>query len=281
MILARCIAGILFSFIFLGNHLIFAAEKAAVDIQKKEGAQAEKQPDAAEEKKIAVNDPAPFELIYGNASAPVTMVEYASLSCSHCGNFHKSVFPVLKKQYIDSGKVRFIFRSFPLNLSALKAAVLVACAPDEKKSAFINVLFKTQDDWAYEREFQNKIKTIATLGGLSEEAFNACMANQGIEDSIVASRLLAARQLAVSSTPTFFINGVKFEGERTVPGFAQAIDLSLTASKKPAGSPSKVEETAAPSESEAAVGSPAAEEKAAEPPVQSEDATHSPAPVKQ
>lgn len=211
----------------LSACVVFAFVMALGDYSNVAQAQAPEKKEEIAEKKIAVEDPAPFELIYGEANAPVTIVEYASLSCSHCGAFYKTVFGALKEKYVDTGKVRFIYRHFPLNLSALKAAMLVACAPEGKKHNFINVLFKTQDDWAFEREFEQKLKTIATLGGINEETFSACMSDQPVEDNLVTSRLLAARQLDVSSTPTFFINGKKFEGERTIAAFMQEIDPLL------------------------------------------------------
>ena len=170
------------------------------------------------------------DMIYGDPKAPVTIIEYASLTCPHCANFHNKVFPELAKTYIDSGKVRLVNRPFPLNEPALKAAQLATCAGKDRYFTFIKVLYETLERWAFGDDYMNNLAQIAKVGGFSEAEFNACMMNKDIEKSILLSRKNASDQLGVNSTPTFFINGKKLEGEQTIEAFKAAIDPLLPAS---------------------------------------------------
>ena len=163
------------------------------------------------------------DIILGDANAPVTLIEYASFSCSHCAEFQTDMLPVLKEKYITTGKLKLVFRSFTRNAQDIKATALVACVEgNEKKEKFISTLLKSIDKWAAHTDFQDKLKKIAKIGGLKEEKFDACMEDKKLEDKILKSRLDATNVLKVEATPTLFINGKKVT-DRTPAGLTKQI----------------------------------------------------------
>lgn len=164
--------------------------------------------------------------IIGHPDAPVLMIEYASLSCSHCANFHNDTYPALKEKYIDTGKVLFIFRHYPLNEPALRGAMLTECV-DDKFFSFLKVLFKSQTKWAYSADHQDALRTLASVGGMSQGSFNACMADEQLKNRIIAHLKWAADELQVSSTPSFFINGEMVQGSRNIEALSKIIDAEL------------------------------------------------------
>ncbi len=176
----------------------------------------------------------PEDIVLGNANAPVTVVEYSSLTCPHCAHFSNDLLPIIKKEYIDTGKVKFISRDFPLDATALKAAKLPHCAGKDRYYDFLKVLFKTQDSWARHDNFQEILGNIARLGGMSAETFNKCMDDKDLELVIADTRLQAAEQIGVSSTPTFFVNGELHKGIGSVEAFEQAVNKALAAKEKTA-----------------------------------------------
>lgn len=146
----------------------------------------------------------------GDPKAPVTMIEYASLSCPHCAHFSTEIMPEIRKQFVDTGKLKVIFRDFPLNQPAVQAAKLARCAPPERFWGFIDALFRSQKNWAYSEDaVLPGLAKIAKLGGLSQEQFDACMANQKIEDAVLQQRLDGSKEFTIEATPTFIINGRK------------------------------------------------------------------------
>ncbi len=151
----------------------------------------------------------------GAADAPVTIVEYASMTCPHCSHFHKTVYPELKKKYIDTGKVRFIFREFPLDPLAAAASMLARCAGKDKYFPLIEAFFEAQSDWVVQKPLQPMF-AIAKQAGFTQQTFDECLANQQMLNGIEESRTRAASKLNVNSTPTFFINGKIFRGTLTV-----------------------------------------------------------------
>jgi protein-disulfide isomerase len=157
----------------------------------------------------------PDDVVEGDANAPITMIEYSSLSCPHCARFQKDVLPQIKKDYIDTGKVKLIQRDFPLNKPAVQAAQLAHCAGPMRYSALVDVLFKTQDQWLNEQAVE-KLAQIAATAGMDRPTFDACLANKDIEAKIVASRKAGEDAFQVNATPTFIVNGVKLEGEQSV-----------------------------------------------------------------
>ena len=165
----------------------------------------------------------PDDRIVGNKDAPVTIVEYASLTCPHCAHFATEVEPKIKEKWIDTGKVKLVLRDYPLDEPALRAAVVARCAPPARFYAFIDTLFANQQQWALAKDYKAALARLALLGGMSKTQFDDCLANKAGEDKVLQSRLTATQQLGVSSTPTFFINGVKFEGDPSVDGFDAAL----------------------------------------------------------
>jgi len=150
----------------------------------------------------------------GAADAPVTLVEYASMTCSHCAHFHQSTFPEMKKKYIDTGKVRFIFREFPLDPLAAAGSMLARCAGKDKFFPLIEALFSQRADWVVQKPLQPML-AIAKQAGFTQQTFDECLANQQILNGIEESRNRAATRFNVNSTPTFFINGKIFRGALT------------------------------------------------------------------
>jgi len=158
--------------------------------------------------------PQPDDLIEGDANAPITMIEYSSLSCPHCAKFQRDVLPKIKTDFIDTGKVKLIQRDFPLNKPAVQAAQFAHCAGPMRYFSIVDVLFKTQDQWLTENAVE-KLATIAATAGMDRATFDACLANKDIEAKIVATRKAGEDAFQVNATPTFIINGVKVEGEQS------------------------------------------------------------------
>jgi len=169
--------------------------------------------------------PAPTEQdrVLGKAEAPITIIEYASLTCPHCAHFAGAVLPKLREKWIDTGKAKLILRDFPLDEAALRAAMLARCAPPERFYPLVDTFFETQEKWVVAKDWQTALQRIAQLAGVSKKKFEACVADKALEDQVAQSRLTAATKFGVNSTPTFFINGKKFEGEPTIEGFEQLL----------------------------------------------------------
>jgi protein-disulfide isomerase len=169
------------------------------------------------------------DMALGPASAAVTITEYASMTCPHCAAFNKDVFPKIKSEYVDTGKVRYVFREFPLDIKAAAGSMLARCiAKDDsgKYFAVIDMLFKQQNDWV----LKNTAETLTRIGkqaGLSQEAVEACLKDQALLDKIAADQKYASEVLKVDSTPTFFINGDKIKGEASFEEFDKRIKSLL------------------------------------------------------
>ena len=153
------------------------------------------------------------DLALGNADAPVTIVEYASMTCSHCASFHNTVLPVLKQKYIDTGKVRLIFREFPLDERAALASMMARCAGGDKALPLISMLFSKQDEWAAAKtDFLPKLFKFGQQVGFTKQSFDQCRQNEKLIKDIIAVRDRGNTSFGVSQTPTFFINGKKMDG---------------------------------------------------------------------
>ena len=152
------------------------------------------------------------EQALGNAEAPVTLIEYASMTCTHCANFAVKVYPTLKSKYVDTGKVRYIMREFPLDPLAAAGFMLARCAGD-KYFDVVDALFHAQEKWAFVREPLPPLLGLAKQFGFTEQTFDECLANQKVLDGIEWVRQRGAEKFGVNSTPTFFINGKIQRGE--------------------------------------------------------------------
>jgi protein-disulfide isomerase len=149
----------------------------------------------------------------GDPKAPNVIIEYASMTCPHCRNWNEQVFPALKAKYIDTGKVYFIFRDFPLDPVATTAVMVAHCMPD-RFFPLVDLMFEQQASWANVQDPKAALSTLVKQAGIGQDQFNACLANQSILDGVNWSKDRASRVLGVGSTPTFFINGVKVEGDQ-------------------------------------------------------------------
>ena len=156
------------------------------------------------------------DMIIGAEDAAVTIIEYASMTCPHCANFHLGTFKELKAKYIDTGKVRIIFREFPFDSMALHASMLARCAGEDRYFAMLNVLFKNQLKWARAKDPAEGLGKFARLAGFSQAKFKACMTDEALADMIIKTRMDGAKEFNVDSTPTFIVNGEKTSGNMTM-----------------------------------------------------------------
>jgi protein-disulfide isomerase len=169
------------------------------------------------------------DMAIGPANATVTVTEYASMTCPHCANFNETVFPKLKSEFIDSGKVRYVFREFPLDIKAAAGAMLARCiAKDDapKYFAVIDLLFRQQNEWV----MKNTTETLTRIGkqaGLSQQQVEECLKDQALLEKIAADQKYANEVLKVNSTPTFFINGEMLKGETSFDEFSKRINSLL------------------------------------------------------
>jgi protein-disulfide isomerase len=169
------------------------------------------------------------DMALGPKDAAITITEYASMTCPHCAAFNENVFPKLKAEYIDTGKVRFVFREFPLDIKAAAGSMLARCiAKDDSRKHFavIEMLFKQQVDWV----MKNTTETLTRIGkqaGLSQQAVEDCLKDQALLDKIAADQKYASEVLKVNSTPTFFINGEMIKGETSFDEFDKRIKALL------------------------------------------------------
>ncbi len=168
-------------------------------------------------------DPTPLpEISMGKADAPITIVEYSSLSCPHCADFHKNVLPKLKSEYIDTGKVRYVVKEFPLNTPALAGAVVARCLDPMRYIPFIELLFSKQEDWAFKNDALAPLQQLARQAGMTEEQFNKCIDNEDLQTKILATRDQGSKQ-GVNATPSFFVNGQLLKGVATIETLSEAM----------------------------------------------------------
>jgi protein-disulfide isomerase len=168
--------------------------------------------------------------VLGVAGAPVTIVEYASMTCSHCAAFHTGTFAAMKSRYIDTGKLRYILREFPLDPLAAGAFMLARCAGDDKYYPMVDALFSKQKDWAFVQNPIPNLLKIAKSFGFTDQSFEQCLSNQKMLDGIEETRQRAAQKFGVNSTPTFFINGKMHRGTMTIEELEKEIQPFLKAS---------------------------------------------------
>lgn len=179
--------------------------------------------------------PAMQEMALGNPDAPVTVVEYASLTCPHCATFHTQVLPELKAEYIDTGKVRLVFRDFPLDRFALSAAMLARCSGPEKYFPFLEMLFKQQQKWigsGAPDEVMDNLSRLARLAGMDDAAVAACLKDEALSEYILTERLNGNKEFDIQSTPTLVIDGKAYPGVRRIDELRTIIDPLLPADMK-------------------------------------------------
>ena len=173
-------------------------------------------------------EPGPLkEMTMGDENAPVTIVEYMSMTCPHCAAFHEDNFKPLVEKYVDTGKVRFVLREFPFDPRAAAAIMLARCAPENQFFPMVDVLFKQQRTWATAPDGREALLQIARLAGFTQESFEACLTNQKLLDDVNAVRTKAGDEFGVQSTPTFFVNGKRYPGNMSIDIMSAIIDPLL------------------------------------------------------
>jgi protein-disulfide isomerase len=167
------------------------------------------------------------DVALGPDNAPVTIIEYASMTCPHCAHFALTTFPEIKEKYIDTGKVRFILREFPFDPRAAGAFMLARCAGNDKFFPIVDLLFRTQESWAGSNDPLHALVASLKQAGFTEDKVKECLANQKVLDGIEWVRKRATDKFQVDSTPTFFINGQKYNGAMSFDEMAKLIDPLL------------------------------------------------------
>ena len=160
----------------------------------------------------------PTDHVMGDANAPILMIEYASFTCPHCAAFHTQILPEIKKKWIDTGKVKLVYRDFPLDQAAAKAAQLAECMPKDRYFAVTDMIFRTQPQWITGSDPVAELAKGLRIAGMGDNEVKACLANTAIADAVVAD-YRGGEALGVNSTPTIFVNGEMFKGGRSVDEF--------------------------------------------------------------
>ena len=169
------------------------------------------------------------DFIIGNNDAPVTIIEYASLSCSHCADFHINTLPKLIEEYVDTGKVKIVFRDFPFNYPALLGSMVLHCVPNELRFEYSSALYKLQKKWVVRenKKSTQELFKIMQSGGMTKENFNQCIKNTDLENNILQKLIDAQNEFNIQSTPAFLINGLLAEGNKPIKYFREIIDKKL------------------------------------------------------
>ncbi len=169
----------------------------------------------------------PYDIVMGKADAPLTVVEYASLTCSHCARFHAETFEEVKKNYIDTGKVRFVFRHMPWDAMAMAASKLAVCSKASAPS-FVAAFLKTTEAWARSSDPLAELKKVAKLGGMDEATADKCLQDAEVHQQITDMKQTGLEVLGVRSTPTLYVGrNVVVEGFRNYESFSQVLDAAL------------------------------------------------------
>lgn len=167
------------------------------------------------------------DVVVGSADAKVTVIEYASLTCSHCANFHANTWPKLKEKYVDTGKVRFILREFPLDPLAMAGFMLARCNGNDRFYPISDLLMEQQRNWAFTEKPVDALFSLAKQAGFTQETAEACLKRQDLYDAVLAVKNHGAEKLRVQSTPTFFINGERRSGALTFEEFEKVLQPLL------------------------------------------------------
>jgi len=170
------------------------------------------------------------DFVVGDKNAPVTIIEYASLSCSHCADFHNNTLNDLIKEYVDTGKARIVFRDFPFNYPALLGSMVLRCIPEDVRYDYMNALFRLQQKWVVRENAKStqELYKIMQSGGMTKEEFETCTNNVELENTILQALIAAQNEFNIQSTPSFLINGNLVEGNKSIKEFRQIIDKILS-----------------------------------------------------
>lgn len=166
------------------------------------------------------------ERVLGDADAPITIIEYASLTCPHCANFHRDTLPKLKSEWLDTGKAKLVYRDFPTAPAgpSYAASMIARCAPKDRYFTFLDAFFRTQETWVSSPDPRGALAQMARLGGLSEADFNQCMENEALLTGIRQRAQEGGTEFGVQSTPSLVINGRLYPGNRSYDDLADILE---------------------------------------------------------
>ena len=170
------------------------------------------------------------DFIIGNKDAPITVIEYASLSCSHCASFHQNTLPQIIKEYVNTDKVKIVFRDFPLNYPALMGSMILQCIDNDVRYEYLSALFMLQSNWV-NPDFEiakNELLKILQAGGMTKDQFNECLNNKDLEQKILQNIIDARNEFNIGTTPSFLINGTLLEGSKPFKDFKKIIENILS-----------------------------------------------------
>ena len=170
------------------------------------------------------------DFVIGDENAPITIIEYASLSCSHCADFHVNKLPKLIEEFVDTGKAKIVFRDFPFNWPALVGSMVIRCVPSELRYQYTDALYKLQSRWVVKdkTKIKQELYKIMQSGGMKKEEFDKCIENVDLENEILVGLMNAQEEFNIKSTPSFIINGTLLEGNKPIKDFRQIIDKILS-----------------------------------------------------
>jgi len=178
----------------------------------------------------SVTDITDDDFFIGDLDAPITIIEYASLSCGHCADFHVNKLPKLIEEFVDTGKAKIVFRDFPFNWPALVGSMVLRCVPNKLRYQYIDALYQLQSKWVVRDKVKIKqeLYKIMQSGGMTKEQFNECLGNKDLENRILQGIINAQKEFEIKSTPSFIINGTLLEGNKPIKDFRQIIDKILS-----------------------------------------------------
>ncbi len=176
---------------------------------------------------LNIND---TDFYIGDPDAPVTIIEYASMSCNHCADFHNNTLSQIKEEYVDTGKVRFVFRDFPFNYPALAGSMMMRCVSNDVRYDYMNALYKLQNNWVSRDMGKTKAELykIMQSGGMQQDEFDNCLSDINLENDLLDGVMHAQREFNIRSTPSFIINGNLISGNKNIKEFRQIIDKILS-----------------------------------------------------
>jgi len=166
--------------------------------------------------------------VMGSKDAKVTLVEYASLTCPHCAALNTEVLPRIKKEYVETGKVRYVYRDFPLDQLALAASVLARCAGPDRYFGFIDVLFASQGNWVPSNDPSRALEQVGKLGGVTPEQYGACRKDESLQTKVLEQRMTGEKTFQINATPTLIVNGDKYARGMTYEELKAVLDEHLS-----------------------------------------------------
>ena len=218
-------------FIFLGITICLRTFYLLINTNKKTGIDLAFIDDkTTNELNVSVLDASLQELSIGDDKAAVTIIEYSPMTCSHCADFHTNTYPTLKKNHIEKGEVRFIFREFPLDKLSMATSMLARCVDSSISLAFIDILFQNRNKW-YSDNALAELKNLSKQAGLSSEDFDQCLNDQELLDQLILQKENAIKEFQINSTPSFIINGNVISGNKPYSYFKSEIEKILDSNK--------------------------------------------------